>query len=144
MSIAAKTPSYVSFCQSIAADLRALGVDLRPQAIVIDGVEGNKGWACFQHAATEQKIYVSRTDAKLAIHTTLDLDPSTPGYIAPPAKPNGKIAAHYEADLAKVRAHLIPLFAGQGDRLRANRAPASRVASAQAEPTASELAALGL
>lgn len=129
MSTTTKTPGYVSFCQSILADLRAAGIQLKDQPTVIDGLGGNKNWVCFQRIDNEQKFYVSRTDAKLVIHTTLKLDPQTPGYVDPKGKNPGKIESFFEGDLAKVRAHLLPLFVGTADRLRANKAPASRTAS---------------
>lgn len=139
MSKTTKTPGYVSFCQSIAADLRAAGIGLAPQATVEHGLEGNKGWVCFRRIDTQQAIYVSRTDAKLTVHTTLPVDPATPGYVTPPSKPNGKIAAHFAADLDLIKRHLIPLFVGNTPPLRANRTPVRGTASG----TASSLARVG-
>ena len=127
----AQIPAYVSLAAKISEELRSLGITVKEQKKTIDGFQGNEGWVCWQHPTTEQKIYLSRTKAgKGIIHTTLSVDPSTPGYKAP--KENGKVAAHFEADIDLVRAHLLPLFAGTKEALRAAKRPASRAASAPA------------
>ena len=129
----AQTPAYVSLATTISTELRALGIEPVSQKKTIDGFQGNEGWVCWQHPKTEQKIYLSRTKAgKGIIHTTLNVDPSTPGYL--PYKPNGKIAAHFEADAEKVIAHLLPLFAGTQDKLRASRTPVRGASQAASSP----------
>lgn len=126
----AQIPAYVSLATKISQELRAMGIELVAQRETLDGFQGNKGWVCWQHAGTQQKIYLSRTKAGQGIiHTSLRVDPSTPGYIDPKGKAPGKIESFFKADAELVAAHLLPLFAGTKDALRATRRAASSPAS---------------
>jgi hypothetical protein len=126
-------PAYVALAQKITAALRDLGVPLTEQKLVVDGCPGNKGWAAWQSQVTGHKIYLERRPSGTGIiHTTIAVDPATPGYVDPAGKAPGKIEAFFAASEAEVLGHLVPLFAGTAEPLRADRRPASKAASAPA------------
>lgn len=127
------TLAYVVLCSAIAAGLEEAGVELKDQKMEVDGVPGNAGWACFERKDSGHKIYVSRSATKGIVHTTLKLDPSLPGFV-PMAKSNGKIESHYEADVAKVMQHLIPLFVAAKEPIRANKPAVRKIKNADGTP----------
>lgn len=140
-----KTPAYVHTCSLIQAFVRAEGIELVPQAQTIDGIGGNKNWACFQVRGTEHKIYVPRDADRVGkLHTTVAVDPSTSGWVdhtnskGRDGRP-GKIEAFFSSEPATLP-NLLRLWAGTADRLRAAYAPGERVkrlASGQAGAVAS-------
>lgn len=138
---ATATPAYVQICHAIASDLADAGIQLVPQGTVIDGIPGNMGWACFQRVDGGQKIYVERRGR--IIHTTLSVDPATPGFVDHNGKAPGKIASYFAADIDLVRAHLVPLFVGNAAPLRAAKAPTRRVTSQPVSGTASQATPVG-
>lgn len=117
------TPAYVVLCNSISEALAVAGIELKEQETVIDGVGGNANWACFERLDSGHKLYVQRSPGKGVVHTTVEVDPTLPGYIDPRGKAPGKISAYFEADMEKVTRHLVPLFVAASEPLRANRMP---------------------
>lgn len=128
------TPAYVALCGAIGAALEEAGVALKAQANEIDGVQGNMGWACFERQDNGHKVYVRRAaDLKgCIVHTTVELDPATPGFVDHMGKAEGKIAAWFQPDEELVLRHLVPAFVDVSEPLRANRnrRPSSEQASA--------------
>lgn len=132
MTTTSKTPAYVALCVSIASAIEEAGIALRSQSEEIDGIPGNKGWACFEREDNGHKLYVSRAlKGEGIVHTTVELDPATPGFVDHMGKAEGKIAAWFKADQELVLRHLVPAFVGVSEPLRANRRrPADEQASA--------------
>lgn len=118
-------PTYVALARRISVELEGYGIKLKDQPVEIDGVPGNKGWACWEHAETGHKIYLSRSKLGTgAIHTTLKVNPRTPGYIDPKGKAPGKIESFFLARENEVLAYLLPLFAETTEALRGRAIPA--------------------
>lgn len=142
MTTTTSTPAYAQLCNAIIADLRDAGVELKPCDTVIDGIPGNKGWAKFERL-DGQKLYVRRSDTDGIIHTSFDVDPSTPGWVdhlSPAGKdrrPTNVIRSFFAADPALVRAHLIPLFLRTAGTPGTRLVRAPKVASGQDSGTAS-------
>lgn len=128
------TPAYVILCAAIAAELEVAGVELKDQGTEVDGVPGNANWACFERKDSGQKLYVSRAVGKPIIHTTIEVHPSTPGYIDHKGKNPGKIASFFKADLDLVIQHLIPLFVAAKEPLRASKPAVRKVKNADGSP----------
>lgn len=117
-------PTYVALANRISEELKALGVEPTPQKLEIDGVPGNKQWACWEHPTTKHKVYLSRSkNGPGVIHTTLKLDRTVPGYIDPKGSAPGKIESFFVAREAEVLAHLLPIFAGTTEKLRGREVP---------------------
>lgn len=141
-----KTPAYVSTCNSIMKFVREHAIELVPQQQTIDGIGGNKNWACFMIAGTEHKLYVPRNADRVGpLHTTVTVPDGTPGKVAhmrngKDLRP-GKIEAFFAPDEATLE-NVLVLWAGTSDRLRASRVPTRRDASQAASPPASEHVAL--
>jgi hypothetical protein len=139
-----KTPAYVAVCNRIMEFVAAHGIELIPQAQVIDGQGGNRNWANFQIAGTEHKLYVPRNrDSVGALHTTVAVPEGTPGKV-PHVKDGrdlrpGKIESFFSSD-ASTLDNLLRLWAGTSARLRASKAPSRRDASEQAPAAASQAA----
>lgn len=138
---AAQTPAYLQTCARIQEFVDRHGLRLVPQAQEIDGVRGNKNWACYQIEGTQHKVYVERraTGAPI-IHTTVVVPEGTPGKAShlnrrgEDARP-GKIEAFFSSEPSTL-GNLLDLWAGTTERLREARRPAPR-ASGAASPAAS-------
>jgi len=134
-------PGYTKTCALIAAFVNANGIKLVPQETVLDGFGGNKGWACFQHAATLQKIYVARSSGtEPEVHTTIEVPTGTAGLKdhvrdGRDRRP-GKIRSFFSSS-PDTLGNLLRLWADSVEPLPAAKAPVRRAASQDAPSPAS-------
>lgn len=137
---AAQTPAYLQTCARIQEFVDRHGLKMVPQAQEIDGVMGNKNWACYQIEGTQHKVYVERrATGTPVLHTTVAVPEGTPGkvdHMGPKGdRRPGKIEAFFSSDPSTL-GNLLDLWAGTTERLREARRPAPR-ASGSASPAAS-------
>jgi len=143
MTTTSKNAHFVAVVNAIEAFVARNEIKLVPQAQTIDGVGGNKNWACYQLQSTENKIYVPRA-GQGPLHTTVRLPEGFAGLANHMSdkgvdRREGKIE-HWVTPAALPA--LLEAWAGTTDRLRAAKAPVRRPASGTASPAASQAPAV--